>query len=522
VNLPESVPAALFEAAQRWGEAPALIEARGRRLSYAELGEEVVRTARAMVAFGIEPGDRVAVWAPNSVEWAIAALGALAAGGVLVPVNTRFKGKEAHYLLAKSKARALFTVRGFLGYDYPEMLASASADQPLDYLEEVVVFGEDTWDDFRQRASAVPADEVRRRTAALGSSDLSDVIFTSGTTGAPKGVMATHGRTLRVFATWAETVGLNRTDRYLVVNPFFHTFGYKAGLLASILVGASVYPMATLDVDLLMEIVEEERITVLPGPPTLYATILDHPARGAHDLSSLRLAVTGAANVPVELIRRMSDELGFETVLTAYGLTEATGTVTMCRRGDSDEVVSKTSGRAIPGTEVRVVDPDGNPLGPGQAGEVVVRGYNVMAGYFEDPDQTASVIDSEGWLHTGDIGVLDEAGNLSITDRMKDMFIVGGFNAYPAEIENTLMAHPSVSQVAVVGMPDSRLGEVGVAFVVARPNQATSEEELAAWAREQMANYKVPRRFVFVESLPVNASGKVLKNELRERAAALK
>ena len=238
--------------------------------------------------------------------------------------------------------------------------------------------------------------------------------------------------------------------------------------------------------------------------------------------------MTGAAVVPVELVRRMSSELGFSTVLTAYGLTESTGTVTMCRRGDDPETVATTSGRAIPGLEVRVVDDKGTELARGEPGEIVVRGYTVVQGYFEDPEATAEAIDADGWLHTGDIGVMDDAGNVRITDRKKDMFIVGGFNAYPAEIEAALTAHPAVAQAAVVGVPDERLGEVGCAFVVLRPGAKRAEDggadgglpgQIVAWARDNMANYKVPRRVVVVDALPTNASGKVLKTELRARLA---
>jgi acyl-CoA synthetase (AMP-forming)/AMP-acid ligase II len=256
-------------------------------------------------------------------------------------------------------------------------------------------------------------------------------------------------------------------------------------------------------------------VTALPGPPTIYLSILDHPQRSSYDLSTLRLAVTGAAAVPVEMIRRMRSELSFATILTAYGLTESTGTVTMCRPEDDADTISRTSGRAITGVEVRIVDDENRPMDVGHAGEIVCRGYNVMPGYFENPSASAEVIDADGWLHTGDIGVLDERGCLSITDRKKDMFIVGGFNAYPAEIENQMMDHPSISRVAVIGQPHERLGEVAHAFVVARPDSSPTESELIDWCRERMANYKVPRRVSFVDVLPTNASGKVLKYELR-------
>jgi HIP---CoA ligase len=258
---------------------------------------------------------------------------------------------------------------------------------------------------------------------------------------------------------------------------------------------------------------------MLPGPPAIYQTILDHPDLAQFDMSTLRLSVTGAATVPVEMIRRMREELAFETIVTGYGLTESTGIATMCRHDDDIETIANTAGRAIPGMELKIADEHGYPLEPGEAGEVQVRGYNVMKGYFNNPEATAEAIDADGWLHTGDIGVVDEAGNLKITDRLKDMFIVGGFNAYPAEIENIMMNNPGVGQVAVVGVPDRRMGEVGVAFVVPRAGATVDPDELIAWCREHMANYKAPRRVEVVEALPLNASGKVLKYQLREKAA---
>jgi acyl-CoA synthetase (AMP-forming)/AMP-acid ligase II len=393
--------------------------------------------------------------------------------------------------------------------------------------DEVPIFG---WHEFLAGADGVvecdegvvgaPVDvsAERARWHSVTGEDLSDVIFTSGTTGRPKGAMTTHAQTLRTFATWASIVGLAEGDRYLVVNPFFHTFGYKAGIIACLMQGATIVPEPVFDVDKVLATVAAQHITVLPGPPTLYQSILDHPRRDHYDLSSLRLAVTGAAVVPVELVKRMRSELTFSTVLTAYGLTESTGTVTMCRQGDDPETIAHTSGRAIPGLEVRVVDTDGVEVGRGQPGEIVVRGYTVVSGYFEDPDATADAIDALGWLHTGDIGVMDDAGNVRITDRKKDMFIVGGFIAYPAEIEGALLRHPGVAQAAVIGVPDERMGEVGFAFVVARPgaDPGSLGEELVAWSRDQMANYKVPRHIEVIDALPVNASGKVLKTELRE------
>jgi HIP---CoA ligase len=422
----------------------------------------------------------------------------------------------------RSRARVLVTVDGFLGARYPQMLRDSGITLPA--LETIVVTGGDapagtvSWNDFLAAGARIAPGDVTRMAAAVTPDDIGDIMFTSGTTGRPKAVPATHAQSLRVFADWGSLVGLRRGDRYLVVAPFFHTFGYKAGWLAALQVGATVHPQPQFDVEQVMARIAAERITVLPGPPTLYQSILNHPARAAADLSSLRLAVTGAACVPVELVRRMRSDLGFDTVLTGYGLTETTGCATLCRDGDDAETVANTSGRAMPGMEVAVVDDAGHPLPAGTPGEVVVRGYNVMHGYVDDAAATSETIDRAGWLHTGDIGVLDDRGYLKITDRKKDMFIVGGFNAYPAEIEAVLVQHPAVGQVAVVGAPDERLGEIGIAFVVPRPGTTPSEADLVAWSRDRMANFKVPRRFHIVDALPMNASGKVLKHELRARA----
>jgi HIP---CoA ligase len=518
-----TTPKLVTAGAARWGDHPAIVDG-DTVISYADLADRVEVAARAFLAAGVEPGDRAAIWAPNIWEWVVAALGLHAAGGVLVPLNTRFKGNEAAYVLAKSRARLLFTVTDFLDTDYVSLLRGSGAETPD--LERVVVLrgeaaeGTTSFADFLEAGSAIPAEAAYEAMAAVRPDDLSDIIFTSGTTGKPKGVMTAHGQNLRAFGDWIDVVGLRHGDRYLVVNPFFHAFGYKAGILASLMAGATIHPHPVFDVPQVMQRVAAERISVLPGPPTLYQTILNHPDLASFDMSSLRLSVTGAAAIPVELILQMRAELSFETIITGYGLTEACGIATMCRHDDDPETIATRSGRAIPGIEVLCVDGKGVEVPRGEPGEVVVRGYNVMRGYFDDPDETAATIDADGWLHTGDIGEMDDRGYLWITDRMKDMFIMGGFNAYPAEIENLLLAHDGIAQVAVIGVPDERMGEVGMAFVVPRGGVELDPDTVIAWARENMANFKVPRRVAIVDSLPLNASGKVLKFELRERAAA--
>jgi acyl-CoA synthetase (AMP-forming)/AMP-acid ligase II len=509
-----SIPRLIRAAARRYGDREAVVEGR-TRVSYAELGDRVEQAAAACMASGVEPGDRVAVWAPNTLDWIVSALGAVTAGAVLVPLNTRFKGTEAAYILQRSRVKLLFVTGTFLGTSYVASLRRA--DVRLPHLERVVVLADAapddyvTWKDFLAAGESVSAAEVRTRADAIASSAPSDIIYTSGTTGRPKGAVITHAQTLRCYAIWSELADLREGDRYLIVNPFFHTFGYKAGVIACLMRGATMVPQPVFNVETALANIAAERISVLPGPPTLHQSLLDHPARSAHDLSALRLVVTGAAVVPLRLVERLRTELGIATVLTAYGLSEASGIVTMCRRGDPAETIASTSGRAIPDTEIRVL------ADPGTPGEVLVRGFNVMRGYFEDPETTAAAITPDGWLHTGDVGVIDEAGNLRITDRIKDMFIVGGFNAYPAEIEQLLGLHPDVADVAVVGVPDPRLGEVGRAYVVRRPGATTTADDLIAWSRREMANYKVPRAVEFMEQLPRNASGKVVKGELRGR-----
>jgi len=508
--LPKTGPAALAEAARKYGAAVALEDA-GLRWTYLEFEGQVRRAAAAFIAAGLRHGDRVALWAPNIARWIVAALGAQSAGGIIVPLNTRLKGREAAYILNRSSARILVHVGELLGTRFADLLDGES----LPALERRIVIDGPDWERFLAAGASVPDAEVTTRLKQLRGQDVADILFTSGTTGQPKGVMCSHEQNIRVFDAWSTVVGLEHGDRYLIVNPFFHSFGYKAGWLACLLRGATILPLAVFDADVVMRRIVEDRVSVLPGPPTLFQSLLTNRERNPVDVSSLRLAVTGAASVPVTLIERMRSELGFRTVITGYGLTESTGCVSMCRPGDSPERIARTCGAPIPGVEVRVVDEAGHEVPRGTEGELLVGGYNVMLGYFDDEAATRAAVDADGWLHTGDIGIMDEAGYLRITDRKKDMFIVGGFNCYPAEIENLLSAHPVIAQVAVVGVPDERMGEVGHAYVVLRPGVTIDEPSLIAWCRDNMANYKVPRRIHFMKELPTNASGKVQRFVLR-------
>ena len=512
----QTLPGMLADVARRFADRAAIVE-NGKSISYAQLQQLSRQAARALMTLGVQAGDRVALWAPNVSEWIVAACGVHAAGGVLVPLNTRMKGAEAADILDRSRAKVLVSVGDFLNNYYPDLLAG----QRPATLQQVVVLGDKvlpsadlSWSQFMAKADATSEQDQLQRQAQIKPDDTADLMFTSGTTGRPKGVMAAHRPTILAFKAWSDVVGLTEGSRYLIVNPFFHTFGYKAGWVAALLQGATVYPEQVFDAEAILRRIESDRISFMPGPPTLFLSMLAHPQLKSFDLSSLEASVTGASTVPPILIKRMREELGIKNVTTAYGLTECGGCATLCDPSDDVETVANTCGKALPGTEVCCVDEEGKPVTAGVAGEVLLRGYHIMKGYFEDEKATTETIDADGWLHTGDVGVLDERGYLRITDRLKDMFIVGGFNCYPAEIERMLSNHPDVAQVAVLGVPDERMGEVGCACVVARNGVTVDKDAFIAWCRANMANYKVPRFMLQMESLPVNASNKVQKRDL--------
>jgi acyl-CoA synthetase (AMP-forming)/AMP-acid ligase II len=510
---PRTVPAALDRLARQLPDHAALITDE-RSFTSAALRDEVHRAAAALIALGVQAGDRVAIWSPNTWHWVVACLAIHHAGAAMVPLNTRYTAAEAGDILARAHAPVLFAMGRFLGADRVAGL-DRDALPALRHIVRVPIEADDgTWDEFMAQGSDPNGlAAVAERAAAVAPDDVSDILFTSGTTGRSKGVMCAHRQSLSASASWAANGKITGDDRYLCINPFFHNFGYKAGILACLQTGATLIPHLTFDPPHALRAIEQHRITVLPGPPTIYQTLLDHPARRDHDLSSLRFAVTGAATVPVVLVERMQSELDIDIVLTAYGLTEANGMGTMCRADDDAVTVATTCGRPFADFELRI---DGAT--PGEAGEVLLRGPNVMLGYLDDPAATAAAIDADGWLHTGDIGAVDKAGNLRITDRLKDMYICGGFNVYPAEVEQVLARMEAVADAAVIGVPDKRLGEVGRAFVVTRPGSNLDEQSVIAYTREHLANFKAPRSVRFVDELPRNAGGKVVKPQLRELA----
>lgn len=509
-DLPRTIPEAAQRAARLWAERPAIIED-GVTHSFDELWDEARRCAAACMALGVEAGSRVAIWAPNSRQWILAAIGAQICGAAIVPLNTRMKGREAGDILRRAKVSVLFTVSGFLGCDYPAFLK----DEDTPDLKHTVMLDNAAWGEFLASGKHIANDVVDRAVASITAETISDIMFTSGTTGSPKGVLTAHGQVVRMFNDWGERVDVRERDRFMIVNPFFHTFGYKAGWVACLVRGATILPMAVFDPAKLADIIETDRVTFIPGPPTIYQMLLIEQEKAGRDFSSLRVAVTGAAPVPPSLIYRMKNELGMERVVNGYGMTEH-GCVCMTPSDATVEKISASIGMPIPGVEVICTDDQGREVPTGQSGEFWIRSYGVMRGYLDDPEATAETITPEGWLKTGDIGHKDADGYLYITDRVKDMYISGGFNCYPAEIEKMLNDHPGIEICAVVGIPDERMGEVGKAFVIPRAGVALDPQEVIAWSRENMANYKVPRKVVLVDDLPRNAAGKVLRTVLRE------
>ena len=517
--IAQTIPGVVREAAQRFGHLEAVVDD-DRRMTFAEVLEAVEGRQRALIAWGVNSGDRVAIWAPNGLEWVLLSFAVYGVGAVLVPINTRYKGEEASQLLEAAGVTLLFTVTDFLGTDYLELLATAVPGRQLPQavvMSGAVPRGAVPWAVFLERSHEVSADAAADRAGGVAADDPSDIIFTSGTTGLPKGAVLRHGASVATYRQWTGAVGLAEGDRMLAPYPFFHTSGLKSCILTSFLVGCTLVPHPVFDVLSVVARIHEERITVLPGPPSVFQSILTHPDFESFPLETLRLSVTGAAVIPVDLIAEMGDRLGLQSVVTAYGLTETHGTATICEQSDPVETIATTVGHPLEGLELLIVGDDGLEQPPESPGEVLVRGFNVMTEYFGDPDATRQAIDGEGWLHTGDVGFVGADGYLRIIDRKKDIVIVGGFNVSSAEVEAMVRRHPDVAQVAVVAAPDGRLGEVTAAFVVPRAGRQVDAVELMEWCRDRMANFKVPRRVEVVTALPLNTSGKVLKRELRDQ-----
>jgi acyl-CoA synthetase (AMP-forming)/AMP-acid ligase II len=514
-----TIPQLLTHAARRAPDHPALAAHDGA-ITFAELEHQADKAAKGFLAAGLRKGERVAVWAPNMWEWVAAAVGAQRVGGVLVPLNTRLRGGEVADIIRRADVKYLISIGNFLGRYYPDMLTG----EDMPNLRRLIVLRDgdvkhESWDDFIAAGQAVPDETFAARSADVGPDDIADIMFTSGTTGLPKGALFDHKRSIGGGQAWVNLSGMTAADRYCVFGPFSHNASYKAGWVAGLITGATVYWPDAYDGDAILGLIAKNRITVMPAPPTVWLEAHALPNRKDYDISSLRFLSTGATTVPIELMRRLKRDMDVEVISTGYGMTECCGSATHTLWTDDVELVATTVGKPVAGTEIKVVNAQGDECAAGEAGEVLIRDAKLLIEYLDNPQATSEALDKDGWLHSGDIGVMDADGYLKITDRMKDMYIVGGFNVYPAEIERQMSSLAGLHACAVIGVPDQRLGEVGHVFVVRAAGASLSEAEVLAWSKTNLANYKIPRGITFVDQLPLNATGKVEKFKLREMLA---
>lgn len=477
-----------------------------RRWTFGELLEESENVARALLG-RFEPGEHVAVWAPNLPEWILLQFGMGLAGLVLVPLNPAYRRAELSYALRQSRAAGIFYVPEFRGSPMAEWVAAAEVELPE--LRSTTALTD--WDDFR--ASGSP----QQRLPDVCPSDPVQIQYTSGTTGAPKGAVLHHRGLTNNGRFVVSSFGVEPGEAFLNPAPLFHVAGCVVGVLGSLACRARLVQPATFDPGLVLELCESERVVAMGGVPTMLIAMTEHPDFTRRDLSSLRTVGIGGAAVPAELVRSIEAALGVDFIVL-FGQTEASCSITKTRPGDSPDDKASTVGLPLPQTEVRIVDPETNlVVERGSPGEICARGYGVMHGYYDNSEATSAAIDAEGWLHTGDVGTMDARGYCRIVGRLKDMIIRGGENIYPREIEEVLFGHPAVGDVAVVGVPDEKWGEEVVAFVRLAPEGRVDAGELRSFVRERLARHKTPREWVFVDALPMTASGKVQKFALRDR-----
>ncbi|USG63450.1 AMP-binding protein [Brevibacillus ruminantium] len=527
----------LDETAGRFPEREAVVyKERGIRYSFAEFQTICNQAARGFLSLGINPGENIAIWATNVPEWVISQFSTAKMGGVLVTVNTSYRVHELEYLLRQSESTTLLLIDSYRDASYLEMIREICPEldacepgqlrsERLPHLRNVIFLGEERqpgmflWSDLLERGAQVSDEERIRRQQSLHPDDVINMQYTSGTTGFPKGVMLSHNNIVNNAIKVAECQRLNETDRVCIPVPFFHCFGCVMGTLACVATGATMVPVISFDPEIVLDAVEAERCTALYGVPTMFIAELNHASFAGRDLTSLRTGIMAGSPCPIEVMKNVVEKMGIRQITIAYGQTESSPVITQTRPDDSIERRVTTVGRAHDGVEVKIIDPaTGDTLPAGVQGELCTRGYLVMKGYYNMPEQTARVIDHEGWLHTGDLAMVDEEGFFRITGRLKDMIIRGGENIYPREIEEFLYTHPQVLDVQVVGVPDAKYGEQVLACIKVKPGEELTEQDILTYCEGKIARYKVPRFIQFVTEYPMTASGKIQKFKLREQA----
>jgi fatty-acyl-CoA synthase len=485
----------------------------GIRWSYEELAAHITRCARALLAAGVDKGDRVGIWSANNVEWVIVQLATAKIGAILVNINPAYRTHELEYALTQSGCSLLILAPHFRGTDYVQMLGEVDTPQ----LTRSVVLGEQ-WQELLQGASHVDAETLAAREAELSPDDPINIQYTSGTTGFPKGATLSHRNILNNGFFVGETLGYTEADRACVPVPFYHCFGMVLGNLAAFTHGACVVlPDEAFDAGRVLEAIAEERCTALLGVPTMFIAELEHSDFATFDVTSLRTGVMAGSPCPVEVMKRVQNEMHMNEVTICYGMTETSPVSTQTPRDASLQKRVSTVGIVHPQVEVKIIDPnDGRTVDRGVRGELCTTGYSVMLGYWQNDEATGEAIDADGWMHSGDLAVMDDDGYVNIVGRIKDMIIRGGENIYPREIEEFLHTHPDIQDVQVIGVPDERYGEVVCAWIILHSGAELDEDAIADFCRGRIAHYKVPRYVRFVDSFPVTVTGKVQKFVMRE------
>ncbi len=516
--LDETIPQNLARTAAAHGGRDALVAVeQGLRYTYAEFAAEVDRVARGLMAFGVAKGDRVGIWSPNYAEWVLIQYATARIGAILVTINPAYRSSELEYVLGQSQISVLVAVESFLTSDYRSMIDEVWDRVPA---QRAVYIGTSDWDGLLEAADAVPVERLAQRSAQLEPDDPINIQYTSGTTGFPKGATLSHRNILNNGLFIGEACQYTELDRVCIPVPFYHCFGMVLGNLACTTHGsAMVIPSAGFDPAATLGAVTSERCTSLYGVPTMFIAELGDPNLDSYDLSTLRTGIMAGSPCPIEVMRQVVDQMNMSEVTIAYGMTETSPVSTQTSADDPLEKRVTTVGRVHPHVEIRIIDPEtGQTVPRGASGEFLTRGYSVMLGYWNDPERTAEAIDSDGWMHTGDLAVMDDEGYVNIVGRIKDMIIRGGENVYPREIEEFLYTHPDIVEVQVVGVPDARYGEQVMAWVQLADGAGTTEDDIKAFCRGTIAHYKVPHYIKFTDSFPMTITGKIQKFKMREQS----
>ncbi|MFC0418358.1 AMP-binding protein [Cytobacillus solani] len=527
----------LEEKAQLHPDHEAVVYAdRGLRLTYKQLDEYCRRAAKGLMKLGLEKGEHIAAWSTNTPEWLITQFATGQMGAVLVTVNTNYRTAELEYLLKQSDATTIILMEHYRDASYIDMLYEIAPElktsEPaclqcsrLPFLKNVIVLGENrypgtfSWEDILALGEAVPDNLLDERLKSLDPDDVINMQYTSGTTGFPKGVMLTHNNVVNNAFNIAHCMRLTKDDRLCIPVPFFHCFGCVIGTLACVSVGATMVPIQEFNPKAVLQTVQDEKCTAIHGVPTMFISELNDPDFYQYDLSTLRTGVMAGSNCPIEVMKAVIEKMGVREITIAYGQTESSPVITQTRTDDPIELRVESVGKALPNVEVKVVEPGtGKEVPNGIQGELCSRGYQVMKGYYKNPEATKEAIDEDGWLHTGDLAVMDENGYCKITGRLKDMIIRGGENIYPREIEEFLYSHPSILDVQVVGVPDEIFGEEVVAWIILKEGKLATSEDIREYCKGKISRHKIPRHFEFTDAYPMTASGKIQKYRLREQA----